>query len=234
MDNAEFLQTLKSSFVTYLRTSPRSNKKLVMLHGKISKDIVSRLGSGYEVASLGYREGKEKTINGHYIDKTVDITVMCGEVAIVAIEVKYVMGSYKQNSNDYFENMLGATANLRRANVPCFQIFVIPDKIPYFDKAGKIKHWDEIDSRNLQKYVNLSNDNPEIFMHTPTKTLLYVVHFSEPEQPLNTRREYSRYYKTNDFDVTISDKLSAEFGNALVYNDYEKFAEKVAYYIKSI
>ena len=62
---------------------------------------------------------------GRYINKNVDI-VIYKRTVIAGIGVKFVMQNYSQNSNNYFENMLGETANIRSKNIPYFQIFVIP------------------------------------------------------------------------------------------------------------
>ena len=133
MNNYQFLTVLKKSFITYLQTGARSNKKLEVLHGAISQDLNERLNDKkYSVHSLGFGKGKEHKINGRYVDKTVDITIEENKKPIAGIAVKYVMSNYKQNSNNYFENMLGETANMRSAQIPYFQIFVIPDSIPYF------------------------------------------------------------------------------------------------------
>lgn len=76
MNNSQFLTILKKSFITYLETGARSNKKLEILHGAISEDLQERLNdNNYKVYSLGFEAGKEKKINGRYVDKAVDITV---------------------------------------------------------------------------------------------------------------------------------------------------------------
>lgn len=47
------------------------------------------------------------------------------------IGVKFVMQNYFQNSNNYFENILGETAHIRSKRIPYFQIFIIPDILPH-------------------------------------------------------------------------------------------------------
>ena len=132
MNNFQFLTVLKKSFIAYLQTGARSNKKLEILHGAISRDLCERINDEkYSISSLGYGIGKERKIIGRYVDKKVDITVCENNIPIAGIAVKYVMSNYSQNSNNYFENMLGETANIRSARIPYFQIFIIPDRIPY-------------------------------------------------------------------------------------------------------
>lgn len=236
MNNSQFLAILKKSFITYLQTGARSNKKLGILHGAISEDLKERLNDiNYSVYSLGYGTGKEHKINGRYVDKTVDITIAESNMPVAGIAVKYVMSNYSQNSNNYFENMLGETANIRCAKIPYFQIFIIPDKIPYFDKEGDISKWEMINEHNLNKYIKLSNDNIDTYLHTPNKTLVFIVHIQDKNAgaKISDKQEYEQYYLNNDFDMSMS-SLKFDFGNTIIYNDYDKFIQKVSYVIKSL
>lgn len=236
MNNNEFLGVLKEAFLVYLRTNARSNEKLKVLHGAISGDIYTRLDDcRYNVSSLGYGIGKEKTIDGRYVDKAVDITISMQNVAIAGIAVKFVMSNYSQNSNNYFENMLGETANIRSARIPYFQIFIIFDKLPYFDKSGRIAKWEHISEHNLEKYIKLSNDNIDSFMHTPNKTLVFIVHIESATDTalLTNMEDYRNVYLHNDFDLSLS-SLRVNFGRTIIYNDYDEFAAKAVHAIKSI
>ena len=241
MNNLHFLDILKASFLKYLETGARSNKKLKILHGAISKDLSARLdkanttGDKYAVASLDCKGGKEKSIKGHYVNKSVDIVVSKDNEPIAGVAVKFVMSNYKQNSNNYFENMLGETANMRCNNIRYFQIFVIADKIPYFDKDGNIKEkWEEIDKHNLNKYIVLSNDNIDKYLHTPDKLLVFVVNISGDDPPqYSNRAGYKKYYETMPFTMTRSSK-PFKFGNNVIYNEYETFINKIVHTILGI
>lgn len=236
MNNSQFLDVLKKSFLVYLNTGARSNKKLEVLHGSISEDISERFGDKrYEVFSLGYNTGKEHKIYGRYVDKAVDITITEDDRPIAGIAVKYVMSNYSQNSNNYFENMLGETANIRAAKKPYFQIFVIPDKIPYFDRDGNITKWEHINAHNLQKYIKLSDDNTNLFLHTPNKTLVYIIHIKDLEEAgsIHNKLDYVNHYTNCWFEVTESD-LRFDFGDAVIYNDYEAFINKVVFTVKGL
>ncbi len=236
MNNFQFLTVLKKSFIAYLQTGARSNKKLEILHGAISRDLCERINDEkYSISSLGYGIGKERKIIGRYVDKKVDITVCENNIPIAGIAVKYVMSNYSQNSNNYFENMLGETANIRSARIPYFQIFIIPDRIPYFDKDGVIVNWEKIQEHNLKKYIKLSEDNIDNFLHTPNKTLVFVIHIQEEDTSykISNKNDYVKCYLNDDFDVHIS-PLHFDFGNTIIYNDYELFIQKVAYAVKSL
>ncbi len=233
MDNQEFLNVVGNSFKKFLETGSRSNEKLKILHGAIANDLKKRLGSSYSIQSLGIGNGKEMKIEGRYIDKAVDITILKKTKPIAGIGVKFVMQNYSQNSNNYFENMLGETANIRCANIPYFQIFIIPDKIPYYKNDGTFQKWEEFTEHNSAKYLTLSNDDIQTSIHTPTKTLLFVIHLPEIEGEIRNKNEYASEYSENEnFRICESQTQYGNFSSAVIYNDYEDFAEKVVHYIK--
>ena len=235
MDNQEFLTVVGNSFKKFLETGSHSNEKLKILHGAIAKDLKGRLGVGYSVCSLGIGDGKEEKLDGRYIDKVVDITIKHRQKSVAGIGVKFVMQNYSQNSNNYFENMLGETANIRCANIPYFQIFIIPEKLPYYNKQGLIQKWEEFTIHNATKYLTLSEDNIQTSIHTPTKTLLFVIHLPEINQPIVDKTDYVHFYESKtDFIVSESNTQYGDFSSAVIYNDYEDFIDKVVHYIHFI
>lgn len=234
MTNSDFLSTIRCSFEEFLVSgTSRSTKKLKPLHGAIAKDIAGRLGDGYTVVSQGWGDDREEEMQGRYINKKVDITVMKGNEAVAGIGVKFVMQNYSQNSNNYFENMLGETANIRANNHPYFQVFIIFDKLPHYDRGKNINAWETITAHNIEKYRTLSRDNIETFFHAPNKTLMYVVHIPDNEK-LRTLKEYLDYYRNERFEMTLSDRVAADFGSGVILNDYERFASKVYHSIMAV
>src|SRR6266513_2950249 len=128
--NEKFLKCLEQSFLKYLEKGAkgvRGTGKLKILHPHIARDLENILGAKYQIFSLDEKQGKEKTIRGRYMDKRVDIAIMKGEKPI-----KFIMSNYRQNSNNYFENMLGETANIRTNSILYFQIIVCFARSPYF------------------------------------------------------------------------------------------------------
>ncbi len=247
MNNDKFLDAISSSFKKFLETGSHSNEKLKVLHGAIASDIFeklkrlsgfSKISSRFDVASLGFREGKEIDILGRYINKKVDITIIdkSRNVTVAGIAVKFVMQNYSQNSNNYFENMLGETANIRCQGIPYFQIFIIPDKIPHYDEKGCIKKWENFSSTNTHKYEILARDNPDNYFHTPNKTLLYVVHIPDTDQCISSKKDYIRVYSTlESLNVkgtsTPYQTLRSLQESTIIFNDYEKFIDKICHTI---
>lgn len=242
LSNRQFLDKIQTSFKEFINCgTSRSTAKLKPLHGAIARDIADRLGYGYKVWSQGYAEDKEKKIDGRYIDKMVDITIedIRTRKPVAGIAVKFVMQNYSQNSNNYFENMLGETANIRTANCPYFQIFIILDKLPYYQNSGNLTKWEEFTDHNMHKYCELAKDNIDAFLHTPNKTLIYVVHVN-PDVPYNTdtKKEYMSFYNDhiNEIHITDSTHRYRELveGGTIILNNYELFMEKVFHTVKSI
>ena len=228
MNNQEFLAAIRRSFESFIECgTSRSTAKLKPLHGAIAQDLATKLGKRYEVWSQGYGNDKEASVTGRYVNKNVDITVKRNDNVVAGIGVKFVMQNYSQNSNNYFENMLGETANIRCNNVPYFQIFIILDKLPYYENNGVIKKWETFTDHNISKYVMMSRDNTDVYLHTPTKTLIFVAHVDEAHPQPKNKVQYLNFYHNNDWDIIISTHRYAEFGKAVIMNDYESFLEKV-------
>lgn len=242
LSNDQFLKKIQTSFKEFIKCkTSRSTAKLKPLHGAIAQDIATRLGDEYKIWAQGYETDKEIKINGRYIEKKVDITIVNKQTRkpVTGIAVKFVMQNYSQNSNNYFENMLGETANIRTANCPYFQIFIILDKLPYYEKNGKIKRWEKFTECNIHKYCKLAEDNIEHFMHTPNKTLIYVIHVSpDISEKTKTKDEYMNYYNKHKKDICI-EETKKEYkelkkGGNIIFNDYKSFMDKIYHTIKSI
>lgn len=237
MTNDDFLRVVKDSFATYLTVgTSRSTAKLKTLHGHIASDLRELLGSDFSIQSQGYGNDKEGSIDGRYYPKNVDITITKGGKPVAGYAVKFVMRNYSQNSNNYFENMLGETANIRANSIPYFQVFIIFEKVPYYENGGKFKKYDVISAHNLDKYLELSKDDPSVFFHTPDKTLVVLIKLKE--KALNyyfeNSTDYAKYYRSvlNDDDLmSYSTKISDPFNDSVIYNDYEDFIRRTYHII---
>lgn len=227
-----FLKVIKQSFIKCLETHANSNEKLKILHGAIAEDMKEKLGYNYDVISLGISDNKEEHIAGRYINKKVDITIKKQNVVVAGIAVKFVMSNYSQNSNNYFENMLGETANIRANNIPYFQIFILFQKMPYFADGGEIKKWEEIKEHYIKKYILLSKDNTEQYQHTSDKILLCLLDITRDEN-IKNRQDYKDYYLHNNFNIDFS-LNQYNFGNNVIYNNYDLFINKIYHKILSI
>ena len=232
MTNEDLLEIIKDSFSTYLQVgTSRSTAKLKTLHGHIATDLAEKFGAGFSIHSQGWGDGKESKIEGRYYPKKVDITIEKEGKTVAGYAVKFIMRNYSQNSNNYFENMLGETANIRTQSIPYFQIIIIFDKVPYYETGGSFKKYDIVTPHNLEKYLALSKDNPTIFYHTPDKTLVILIKLKE-KSPLyyyKDDKEYASYYQSvirdNDL-LSYAAQLGDPVDDGVIFNDYEDFIER--------
>lgn len=170
------------------------------------------------------------------MEKRVDVVVTNDSTPIAGIGVKFVMSNYSQNSNNYFEGMLGETANIRCSNVPYFQVLIIPSRIPYYEEGGAIGRWETFPGEYLHKYLALSQDDTSIYMHSPVKTLVAVIDLPEcNENKVTTRKKYAEFYGAFGAKLRVQySSINEKVGKALILNDYEDFAEKISHYIQSL
>lgn len=247
MNNQQFLDCIQEAFVTFLNTGSRSNEKLKVLHGAIAADLAQslNLNDEYTVKSLGYpfrNSSEECIIKGRYTNKKVDITVLGYKEIELGIAVKFVMQSYQKNANNYFESMLGETANIQSVNIPYFQIFIIPYKLPRY-KKGKFDGWDYFDDDYILKYKNLSSDSRKL-PHIPTGILLYIIDLSDdlcdigkPEDPENYKELYKKLNEQGKLSISCHKYSqfdeSGKQGN-VIYNNYEQFLDMVIKELKRI
>lgn len=240
MDNNGFLSVVARSFLTGLTGSARSTAKLKILHGAIAQDLRERR-RGITVKSLdevaGKRQGKEATLLGAYYSKKVDIAASAPDDGghSVAVGVKLVLNNYQQNGNNYFENMLGETANLRTATHPYAQVFIVPYRCPYFETSNgrTIKRIETFTAAQLEKYRKLSLGLPAVSSHIPDLILFYVVELpANPYMnPGATKRRYIEHFDNlgeTRFSVsTRTVEAEGPMGPNFVMNDYTTFARRL-------
>ena len=132
-----FLNAISESFKAYNKYGARSNKKLIPIHKWFAEVIESRLGNKYYTRCLG--NGGEHKLNGKYYPKDLDISIFNKETdkLVATISFKFVTSNYKQNANNYFENLLGETANIRRVNVGFAHFLVLRGHTLYITQKIK-------------------------------------------------------------------------------------------------
>ncbi len=82
--------------------------------------------------------------------------------------------------------------------------------------------------------MKLSQDDIDIYFHTPNKTLIYVVHLPDPSVDIETQEEYLNYYRSHGHDLTLSSHKYDNFRSTVILNDYESFIKKVYHTVKAL
>lgn len=225
-DNIEegFIEAINISFDEYNNKGARSTAKLKPVHSFIANYLHLKLNGNYEIYSQGFEEGREYQIDGKYYPKKEDIVVLNqNHDPLIAISFKFVTSNYKQNSNNYFENLLGETANIRRVNIGFAHLLVLRGHTPYYNKNAGNKRGEEmkievLTDENIAKYVKLFNDND--FPHKPDVLGILVVDYNDKTQ---------RMEKANLEDFNLSDETKRLLEGTL---SVKSFLDKVYHLCK--
>ena len=179
-----FIKTITKTFKAYNQFGARSNKKLIPIHKWFAKTIKNNLEHNYSVMSLG--KGGEYKLDGKYYPKNLDISIFKKikkkKKIITTISFKFVTSNYKQNANNYFENLLGETANIRRVNIGFAHFLVLRAYTPYYDKnkgnlRGTLKKTEILKEKDLLKYIKLFKDLD--FPHKPEVLGIAIIDFDK-------------------------------------------------------
>jgi len=173
----EFIDALNKYYRIYMQRGTRSPNKLKPVHSFIAKHIDEVLNDNeerYKIYSLGFDDGKEYSIDGRYYPKKEDVVVLDeNDQPILAVSFRFVVSNYFQNSNNYFENLIGEIANIKSNNICFGHILVLRSKTPYYNENGKLERIEELDQEHLEKYLNLIYD--EEYPYTPDILSIFIV-----------------------------------------------------------
>lgn len=157
--NDRLLLVAQRAYEAYLTFGPRSNVKLKILHGWIKDEVKKVLGHKYEVFGLSESDGSEYRVEGMYYRKKTDLCVTRKGKSLGVISVKFIQSNYIQNKNNYFEQQLGETANLRANDIVFGHMMCFTEPIPYLDRGGTVKRYDHISDEVILRYNKLAMDH---------------------------------------------------------------------------
>jgi hypothetical protein len=218
----ELLRAIADSHKKYIEHGPRSTAKLKPLHSFWANCLRNIFGGEYEIHYLG-ENVKELTVEGKYYSKDIDITVTYQGKPIFCLGVKFVTSNLKQNINNYFENMMGETANIQRIDVPYVQSIVFRYKTPYYKKDvknikdKKASKFEIINEKDLKKYVNLAFDIQQA--HRPFAIGIIIVDINEGTLEVSKVEPEMVFEK--DFATLLQEKVSV----ANLCQEIENFAK---------
>jgi len=133
----------------YLITHPNSNEKIKPAHEWIKEKLEEELGPDYVVST-------EYIIKGKFYDKRVDVVILKKGLPKGVVSFKFVSSNYSQNSNNYFENLIGECYNIQMNKIPFCHVLVIRKNMPYFEDGGTFRKLEIISKEHLIKYLSLS------------------------------------------------------------------------------
>ena len=218
----ELIKALEASFKAYKDYGARSTAKLKPLHKFLAETLRKIFGKDYSIHFLG-EESKEMTIEGKYYPKDIDITVAQNGKPVFCLGIKFVTSNYKQNANNYFENMMGETANIQAiGNLPYAQLLILRHETPYYLKneteiPSKIEI---INDKDIAKYLKLIFDNPQA--HRPDYLGIQLIDIEEKTGKVSLSNIDKSFSK--DTVKFLKKKLSLKnfFNEIETYKNYVK------------
>jgi hypothetical protein len=135
--------------------------------------------------------------------------------------LKFVTSNYKQNANNYFEGMMGETANIQRNNIPYAQVIVLRHETPYYkrgldDQKDKIPAKIEIiNQKDLSKYVNLMFDTQQA--HRPFAIGILLVNIDESNSKVN------KILPKSVLDAKFAGLLETKLSMENLFTEIERF-----------
>ncbi|HQA86540.1 MAG TPA: hypothetical protein PK448_03135 [Bacteroidales bacterium] len=164
-------------------------------------------GKKYEIHYLS-ESSKEATIEGKYYPKDVDIAVLKGGTPVFCLGIKFITSNYKQNANNYFENMMGETANIQAKQIPYAHIIIMRYQTPYYKKNDPVtpSKIEVINEKDITKYLKLIYDVPQA--HRPNGLCIFLVNIDEKTGKV-TKTNLERGFG-KQFAKLITEKLSPE------------------------
>lgn len=207
-----FLKAISDSFKKYIEHGARSTEKLKPIHHFIANTLKDIWGKEFTICYIG-NNSKEMNISGKYYNKDIDITVVKDDKPVMCLGIKFVTSNYKQNANNYFENMMGETANIQaRKDLPYFQLIILRHQTPYYEKttqkSGNKKpiKIETINEHDLQKYINLAYDTPQA--HKPYAMGILLIDINEKNYKVKSLKTQDLF--DNDFAKLMDSKLSVK------------------------
>jgi hypothetical protein len=219
----ELLQAVSQSFQSYKAHGARSTAKLKPLHHKIAQILSKIWGKDYETHYLG-DDSKELKIEGKYYPKDVDISITCKQKPVFCLGIKFVTSNYKQNANNYFEGMMGETANIQAVkDLPYAQLIILRYETPYYlkNETNVPRKIEVVNKKDLSKYLKLMLDSRQA--HRPDMLGILLINIDE-QTGLAKATEMKKYFDS-DFLKLFEDNLSL----ANFFNQIENYAR----YLKS-
>ena len=173
----DFIQAISASFKKYQEFGARSTQKLKPIHKFLADTLQTIFGEDYELHYLG-SDTKERTVEGKYYPKDIDMTITKDNKPVLCVGLKFVTSNYKQNANNYFEGMIGETANIQaNQGLPYAHVIVLRHQTPYYKRDTSVGKIEIINEKDLSKYLKLAYETPQA--HRPFVIGILLINIDE-------------------------------------------------------
>lgn len=158
LDEDLFINIIKETYNLYIKNGSRSNSNVNYFHNYIKDELLKLIYDkpNYSV-KLEYNV-KSKNSSGN---KKCDIVMLKDNFPYIIFPVKITKTNYKQNKNNYWENLTGELQHLKWANdnLKLIPINIFINKTPYLNNKKKINKFENITYRDINIYDTLIEQN---------------------------------------------------------------------------
>jgi hypothetical protein len=169
LDELQFYHIISISFKHYIKYTSRSNKKVNVIHNYIKTYINDNSNTQIECKT----EINLKCLNAT-LKKRCDIVVYSNNIPIIVIPTKFICRNYKQNRNNYLENLVGESylLKLKNPNLQIIPLNIFVKNCNYYDKKGNIKKKEIITKKDtdVYNYIDIFKKCFNIFVTVDYKT----------------------------------------------------------------
>ena len=149
-DKIECLNVCKRAFKKYKEHGSRSNKKTNEIHNYYC-NMINKI-----ITSPSYHCVTEYNVNSHNYSnkKKCDIVLLKNKEPCAIFPVKFVISNYKQNRNNYWENLTGEATHLKMIdnNLKIIPINIFLKQCPYFTNNKVCKNFEKYDKDIFKMY----------------------------------------------------------------------------------
>lgn len=156
-ESKKFIQILNEVFELYFKYGARSNKNINYFHNYIKDELEKIFVDKKYKVSL---ECKVKSTNSSG-NKKCDIVVQKNNEPFIIFPVKIIKTNYKQNKNNFWENLTGELMHITWANqnIKIIPINIFMNLTPYLDSFGKITKFEHVSFNDITNYDILKEKN---------------------------------------------------------------------------
>ena len=150
------------------------------------------------------------------------------------VSFKFVSSNYSQNSNNYFENLLGECFNIQANGIPFCHILVMRDKIPYYNSEGDYKKPKNLKDHHLSKYFNILQLEGD-YESVPKKICINIIEISVKDNDVNilSPKKFVDFDKRNDDEQNKLNKILSNM-SVKVVDTYENCSDEIHQELKKM
>lgn len=158
-DSTLFMDKIKETYDLYIKNGTRSNSNVNYFHNYIKDELLKLILEKSEYYSIELEYNVKSTNSSG--SKKCDIVILKNNIPYIVFPVKIIKSNYKQNKNNFWENLTGELQHLMWANenLKIIPINIFMNKTPYLKSNKKINKFESITFDDINIYNLLITKN---------------------------------------------------------------------------